>query len=206
VFSLIEINTADSKIQNILNAALQEFAQRGYDEASTNRIAKAAGLSKALMFHYVKSKEELFLILLDYCRKTIEEDYLNQLDLQQKDLFTRLLQSYSLQIELMKKNLWIFDFITMDIETKSEAINQKLAEKQQSFCAEDLFHSIDESKFRSGLNVERCKQLILWGNIGFTNEILTELKNARYEEIDYQAISDKLTHYLEDLRMVFYKD
>lgn len=45
----------------ILNAALKEFAVRGYDNASTNVIAKEAGISKALMFHYVSSKQELFL-------------------------------------------------------------------------------------------------------------------------------------------------
>ena len=37
----------------LLNAALREFAEYGYEQASTNRIAKEAGLSKPLMFHYV---------------------------------------------------------------------------------------------------------------------------------------------------------
>ncbi|MDT2660769.1 helix-turn-helix domain containing protein [Enterococcus hulanensis] len=205
---MTEINTEDAKIQGIINAALKEFAQRGYEEASTNRIAKAAGMSKALMFHYVKSKEELLLMLLDYCRRTIAEDYLNKMDLQEKDIFTRLLQSYTLQIELMKKNPWIFDFTNLKIETNSAAINQKIAamaKTQQSLCADELFASIDESKFRPELDVERSKQLILWGNIGFTNEILAELKNTDYEQIDYQAISAKLTQYLDDLKTVFYR-
>lgn len=102
---MTKINLEEPKIQGIINAALKEFSQRGYDEASTNRIAKAAGMSKALMFHYVKSKEELLLLLLDYCGRTIEDDYLNKMDLEEKDIFKRLLQSYSLQIELMKKIL-----------------------------------------------------------------------------------------------------
>ena len=33
----------------ILNAALKEFALRGYDDASTNVIAREAGISKALI-------------------------------------------------------------------------------------------------------------------------------------------------------------
>lgn len=205
---MTEINTEDAKIQGIINAALKEFAQRGYEEASTNRIAKAAGMSKALMFHYVKSKEELLLMLLDYCRRTIAEDYLNKMDLQEKDIFTRLLQSYTLQIELMKKNPWIFDFTNLKITTNSAAINQKIAameKTQQSLCADELFASIDESKFRPELDVERSKQLIFWGNIGFTNEILAELKNTDYEQIDYQTISAKLTQYLDDLKTVFYR-
>ncbi len=67
--ALTEINTNDPKIQRILNAGLREFSQRGYEEASTNRIAKAAGMSKALMFHYVKSKEELFFALIGLLSK-----------------------------------------------------------------------------------------------------------------------------------------
>jgi len=49
----------------ILNAALKEFALRGFDNASTNVIAKEADISKALMFHYINSKQELFLLVYD---------------------------------------------------------------------------------------------------------------------------------------------
>ena len=48
----------------ILNAALKEFASKGYDEASTNVIAKEAGISKGLMFHYVGSKEIFFSLFM----------------------------------------------------------------------------------------------------------------------------------------------
>lgn len=74
----------------LLNAALKEFAVKGFDGASTNVIAKEANLSKALMFHYITSKEELFLYLYDYCAKLIQEEYLQQLDEQESDLFKRL--------------------------------------------------------------------------------------------------------------------
>ena len=50
----------------LINAALKEFAAKGYDDASTNIIAKESGLSKSLLFHYVNSKRELFLLLYDY--------------------------------------------------------------------------------------------------------------------------------------------
>lgn len=205
---MTDFNTNDPKIQRIINAALKEFSLRGYDEASTNRIAKAAGLSKPLMFHYVKSKEDLFWLLVDYCQKTIDEDYLKQMDFQEKDLFKRLRQSYVLQIELMKKNPWIIDFSNKTFGSKSETINAKLTDrsKQDCFhCKNPLFEQIDESKFRSELTVDQYKQLIYWGNIGFTTEVLAELKNAKYEAIDYQEITDKLIQYLENLSRIFYR-
>ncbi|MBC1744267.1 helix-turn-helix transcriptional regulator [Listeria welshimeri] len=44
----------------LLNSALMEFVSKGYDEASTNTIAKNAGISKSLMFHYVTNKNSFF--------------------------------------------------------------------------------------------------------------------------------------------------
>nr|WP_316047273.1 helix-turn-helix domain-containing protein [Planococcus glaciei] len=37
------INLDDKKKQKILDAALQEFAEHGYQQASTNRIVKKSG-------------------------------------------------------------------------------------------------------------------------------------------------------------------
>ena len=63
----------------ILNAALKEFARKGYDEASTNVIAKEAGISKPLMFHYVNNKKDFFLSLYDYCLEALKGNILARL-------------------------------------------------------------------------------------------------------------------------------
>lgn len=55
------LNLETERRDSILNAALKEFVLQGYDNASTNVIAKEAAISKALMFHYVSSKQEFFL-------------------------------------------------------------------------------------------------------------------------------------------------
>ena len=59
------LNLEPGRRDAILNAALKEFVLEGYDKASTNVIAKEAGISKALMFHYVSSKQELFFWVYD---------------------------------------------------------------------------------------------------------------------------------------------
>ena len=58
----------------LLNAALKEFSTQGYDNASTNVIAKEAGISKALMFHYVNSKQDLFLFVYDYFSELLDRE------------------------------------------------------------------------------------------------------------------------------------
>ena len=56
----------EDKRQKILQASLDEFAEHGYLNASTNRIVQAAGISKGLLFHYFGSKKKLFLYVLDH--------------------------------------------------------------------------------------------------------------------------------------------
>ncbi len=50
---------AEERRLQILDAALEVFAARGFKSASIKDIAEAAGISQGLMYHYFKSKEDL---------------------------------------------------------------------------------------------------------------------------------------------------
>ncbi len=51
--------------QQILLAALQAFAEKGYAAASMAHIAREAGVSKGLAYHYFDSKEDLLRGIFD---------------------------------------------------------------------------------------------------------------------------------------------
>jgi TetR/AcrR family transcriptional regulator len=190
----------------ILNAALKEFSTKGFDDASTNVIAKEAGISKSLMFHYVNSKNDLFLSLYDYCSEIIKNEYFELINFKEKDILERLRQSYILQIELLHKYPWILEFIKVtDINELGEARKEDGFNAQKSLCLETMFGIIDESRFREGLDIERCKQLIYWANVGFTNQILEDIINSDSDKLDYDKILAELDANLNELRKVFYK-
>ncbi|MEL7564721.1 MAG: TetR/AcrR family transcriptional regulator [Dehalobacterium sp.] len=202
------INLEPERRNAIINAGLKEFAAKGFDEASTNVIAKESGISKGLMFHYVNNKKDLFLFLYDYCTDMINKEYSDLMNFDEKDIFERLRQSYLLQLELLQKHPWIFEFNKISVVTKCDEINKELEERlkgKQSLCYETMFDLIDESKFREGLDVERCKQLIFWANIGFTNQILEDIRSSENNELDYDKIIAKLDGYFTELRKIFYK-
>lgn len=189
----------------ILNAALKEFSSQGYDNASTNVIAKEARISKALMFHYVSSKQELFLIVYDYFANLMEKEYFELMNYDEKDIFDRLRQSYILQIRLLEKYPWITEFEKLTHTTNSNEVNKELENRvQHSNCYPNLFAQIDEVKFRKGLDIEKCKQFILWANIGFTNQLLDELRTTDITTVNSQIIIEKLDGYFDELRKVFY--
>ncbi|WP_262693132.1 TetR/AcrR family transcriptional regulator [Kordiimonas aquimaris] len=50
----------------ILNAAMELFAKNGYHNTSTSQIAKAAGVSKGLMYNYYSSKDALLLAIIEH--------------------------------------------------------------------------------------------------------------------------------------------
>lgn len=205
---LTKLLDLDSERRNaILNAALKEFSSQGYDNASTNVISKEAGISKALMFHYVSSKQELFLVVYDYFSELIKKEYFEVMNYDEKDIFDRLRQSYLLQIKLSEKYPWILEFHKLSRTTNSNEINEQLenrTRKEHSSCCPKLFDEIDEAKFRKELDIEKCKQFILWSNIGFTNEILDDMRNLKSPALNYELVVEKLDGYLDELRKVFY--
>ncbi|MBN1649662.1 MAG: TetR/AcrR family transcriptional regulator [Spirochaetales bacterium] len=49
----------------ILKAAQSEFAEKGFDGARTDSIARKAGVNKALIYYYFKGKDHLFSTLVE---------------------------------------------------------------------------------------------------------------------------------------------
>ena len=68
-----ERKTAEERRAAVLEAALTEFAERGYVGASTDAIARAAGISQPYLFRLFGTKKELFL---ETERRCLEATYL----------------------------------------------------------------------------------------------------------------------------------
>lgn len=54
----------DLRREQILNAALQVFAQKGFHAARMQEVANVAGVSNGTVYNYFRSKDELLLALL----------------------------------------------------------------------------------------------------------------------------------------------
>jgi AcrR family transcriptional regulator len=58
------VNAASGSRDRLLAAAAREFAARGYDGTSVDRIAHAARLNKAMIYYHFKSKAGLYRALV----------------------------------------------------------------------------------------------------------------------------------------------
>jgi AcrR family transcriptional regulator len=66
-------STAAARRDDVLDAALVEFAERGFEGASTEDIARHAGISQPYLFRLFGTKKELFKASVARClRETLE--------------------------------------------------------------------------------------------------------------------------------------
>ena len=55
----------DAKRARLMDAAIEEFAERGIESASYNKIIERSGLSKGTVYYYFDNKDSLLLTVLD---------------------------------------------------------------------------------------------------------------------------------------------
>src|SRR5947199_10873585 len=66
-------STAAARRDEVLDAALVEFAERGFQGTSTEDIARRAGISQPYIFRLFGTKKELFSATVSRCfRETLE--------------------------------------------------------------------------------------------------------------------------------------
>lgn len=64
---------SEEKRNRILDCAIVEFAEHGFDSANINNIAQKAGISVGSMYKYFDNKEDLFLTMIHYGVETLKE-------------------------------------------------------------------------------------------------------------------------------------
>ena len=69
----VQADDYDAKKSKILDAAASLFADRGYAGSRMDEIAKACGVSKSMLYHYFKKKEDVLAdILQEHVSRLIE--------------------------------------------------------------------------------------------------------------------------------------
>jgi AcrR family transcriptional regulator len=58
------LNLPQEKRETVMNAAVEEFAEYGLENASTNRIVKTSGIAKGSFYQYFEDKQDVFMYLL----------------------------------------------------------------------------------------------------------------------------------------------
>ncbi|MEH7298904.1 TetR/AcrR family transcriptional regulator [Neobacillus drentensis] len=202
------LNLDSDKQNRIINAAIKEFAEKGYSNASTNEIVKEAGISKGLLFHYFQNKKQLFFFLFDSCVELITDDFYKKIDLSETDFFQRIRQSVLIKMELLAQYPDLFKFVEkayMDDAADIQAEMQKKIRELNHINIGKIYEGIDVSKFRDDIDIQKIFKIITWTFEKLSDEELYKAKLLPNYEIDYQKVQKEAEDYFEILIKCFYK-
>jgi AcrR family transcriptional regulator len=189
------------KRDKIINAAIEEFGKNSFEKASTNNIVKAAGVSKGLLYHYFKSKQELYDYLIEYIYTTIGNGIRGIFDDLDGDFFKRIQQVALFKIELTKDYPGIYDFgLRLLKRFTYEDLYEILKKYNLDILQRVYTEGIDYSLFKEGVDVAKAMQIIQW-----TIEKYGESYEHK-DSINVDTIMDEMNSYLEPLRLAFYKE
>ncbi len=79
----------EEKRNRILDAAVNEFANLGFENTNTNKIAARAGISVGSLFQYFENKEDIFLTTIQHCALVLKVTLENILE-GEEDIFLKV--------------------------------------------------------------------------------------------------------------------
>lgn len=148
----------------IINAALSEFADKGYTAASTNEMARKAQVSKGSLFHYFGTKEKLYTWLIEYGIKLIETALYANDQLHQEDFIEVLVQSALIKIKVFQEYPSLKDFFLRIYQTDQLDKDRwagQLTQVMSKFQSTAL-DRIDPKKFRNDMQTAEVLRISYW--------------------------------------------
>lgn len=121
-FFLLEEN----RQERILNAGYKEFAKNSYKKTSMSRIAEEGRISKSLLFHYFKNKQELYLHLYARAIEKIQETIPKPQEVSNKNIFEILVFYMECKWQVLKENPYLLEFINKVYYEEDEDLQQEL--------------------------------------------------------------------------------
>ena len=140
-------------MERILDAATRVLSERGYDGASTNRIAAAAGISNGSLYQYFPNKDAIVVAVLDRFADRLAERLGAEIEAAVSEPWQAggraLLEA---QLRLLEENADLLRIVVEQVPRlgpfdKLAALQQRLADMVR------IYLLLNRDRFRPGLDV-----------------------------------------------------
>lgn len=170
----------------IANAAIEVFGCNTYKDASTETIAKKAGISKGLLFFYCKNKKQLYLNTMDYLYEkvidTVVDDHFWEID----DFFELLIYSARSKSALFERFPWALSFCIHayypDHRDIKDTMNHWI-QKQIDCLFPTFLKNINWNKFRDDIDPKQVINMLIWIADGWMHQQQAAKKAITLDEL-----------------------
>lgn len=194
------------KKERLLQSAYQEFGENRFDKASTNVIVRNAQISKGLLYHYFRSKKELYLYLCESAFEMMAKEIEECVDWDESDLFERIKAIAIVKFQMGEKHPYILPFFTsIYTDQKIMGTNEIIQQYSGDLYKRVYVQNIDYQLFKPGIDVEKAISIVRWTIEKYGEE--TQAKEMMTESpADYGEMILGIDVYLKMLRSAFYKE
>lgn len=191
------------KRQNIFTAGLSEFADYSYENSSTNRIVKKAGISKGSLFKYFSTKEDFYFYILDEITSELISGLEEKANTLSTDLFQRIIEYSALEFSWYilnpeKSKMIVRAFTKNDTDIYRKTVLKYGNREQEIYYW--FLQDIDTVPFRG--DRQKTIDMLKWFLKGFNDDFLIKIQKQVYS--DFEVIEKEyiknLSEYIEILK------
>ena len=177
----------------ILNACIEEFAQKGYEKASTNAIVRKAGIPKGTLFFFFGNKKNLYLYVIDHAVTLYTQMTLESSAEMPDDLFDRLLFLGRERMKFALNQPQLYKLFYNAFINAPEDIQNELRQRYSAYYTPSmqmLTDGLDCSRFKPEVNVDKVIELIYLILEGLLSKSVPILQ--KHQPAESLALVDKL--------------
>lgn len=136
------LNLPPEKRERIIDAALTEFADKGFEQASLNAVVAASGIAKGSLYQYFTDKQGIFLYLFEVAVGVVRRTLLGvKEETREADVFTRLEKSLLAGVDFLRRHPRLFGLYVRILYDQRTPRRQELLAAVRRFAA-DYFASL----------------------------------------------------------------
>ncbi len=184
-------NLNEEKKNKIINACLEEFAENGYEKASTNTMVVKAGISKGLLFHYFENKKNIYLYLVDYSMKHFLDRFYDNDFKASSDLFERIMYRGIIKMKIAGEQPLMYKLVMEAFVDTPDGMKEEMNIRYKKMYEEHMpvvFEDIDYSLFREDIDKQKAIEFMLLCFDSIYNKYMKMVKGKAIglglEEID----------------------
>jgi len=135
-------NLPPAKQERIIVAALEEFADKGYQQASLNTMVARSGISKGSLYQYFRDKKGIFLYIFQVAISLVRKTLLKvKEDTGEENFFIRLEKSLLAGVDFIRSYPRVYGLYLKILFDEHVPQRQELLAAVRRFAAEYL-HSL----------------------------------------------------------------
>lgn len=196
------IDVKNKKVLKIINAAFEIFATNHFDKASTTKILEKSNLSRGVMYHYFKNKQELYDFLIYFAAKTIILGIEENTDWHQTNFFERLKFSTMYKYQIFMQYPYMYDFFSTCFLEKSVEEVKKIEESLSPGTREKFYsYNLDFTSLKKAIDIQLVIATSRYTMAGVINEVMQV--NTTGSLMSLKDVEKVVTQYINFLKNQF---